>query len=660
MRICVCRALVFFKYPEFVKVTEMEETKNKERKIKILSAVIFAIICIGLTFFLFSGGNLDIIRTVLREDMSKDEVRDTLDNFGIKGYITIGILSMLQVVLTFLPAEPVQVLAGIAYGFLRGGLICLLGVFVGNTVIYILYKNYGQRLTAWFKSNVEFDFDLASKSLKVGAVILILYFLPAIPYGLICFFAASLNFKYPKYILLTVLGSIPSIAIGVGLGHMAIASSWIISVSVFVVLVILLIILNKNKATLFKKLNEYMKKSKSSASAARKPDGLLLDFATLCTKVFLFGKVKIKFKNNVGRLERPCIVLANHGAFLDFAYAGRIIRKERPSFIIARLYTYHKTLGKIIRRAGAFPKSMFSTDLENAKNCIRVIRNNGVLIMMPEARLSTVGKWEGVQEVTYQFIKKTGLPVYTIKLEGNYFAKPKWGDKVRGGSVVYSTLNLLYTKEQIAELSAQEIQAGVESVLKYDEFEWLKTQPDIHYKSKTLAKGLENILVRCPHCGAKYSMITEGMTVKCSECEKSATLNDRYAFVDNTPFENFAEWYDWQRVEMEKEILTNPEFKLEQNVTLKHSSKDGKTMLRVAGTGVCTLDKTGLTYRGERDGESIEKHFPLSVIYRLLFGSGENFEIYEGREIWFFVPDEIRSCVDFYIASEFLKKHYDN
>ena len=35
-------------------------------------------------------------------------------------------------------------------------------------------------------------------------------------------------------------------------------------------------------------------------------------------------------------------------------------------------------------------------------------------------------------------------------------------------------------------------------------------------------------------------------------------------------------------------------------------------------------------------GKEIEKFFPMSQIYRLLFGAGVDFEIYEGKEIWFF------------------------
>jgi hypothetical protein len=52
----------------------------------------------------------------------------------------------------------------------------------------------------------------------------------------------------------------------------------------------------------------------------------------------------------------------------------------------------------------------------------------------------------------------------------------------------------------------------------------------------------------------------------------------------------------------------------------------------------------------------ITKHFPLNDIYRLLFGAGEDFEIYEGKEIYYFIPEEKRSCVDWYIVSGLLKE----
>ena len=118
----------------------MEERKKTGKKIKIWSAVIFAAVFVGLMFFLFSGGNFEIVVNIFREDMSNEEVQNALEGFGFRGYLTIGILSMFQVVLTFVPAEPVQVIAGVTFGFMKGGLVCLAGVFVGNTIIFILYS----------------------------------------------------------------------------------------------------------------------------------------------------------------------------------------------------------------------------------------------------------------------------------------------------------------------------------------------------------------------------------------------------------------------------------------------------------------------------------------------------------------------------------------
>ena len=635
--------------------------KKRIKKRKIFTLIGCVLLFAGLMVFLFSGDNFVILQELFKKDVTKEEVRQSLENLGFKGYFTIGILSMLQVVLTVLPAEPTQVMAGVAFGLWKGGLICLAGVFLGNTIIYVLYKIYGDKLEEYFEKNAEFDFDTARHSPKIVLVVFILYFLPAIPYGLICFFSASLNLKYHKYILLTTLGSIPSILIGVGLGHLAIASSWVLSLCVFAVLVALLIVLYKKKSVVFQKVNNFMKSYEkySSKTVAKKYNPFVLNLAAVGSVFAFDSKLKLSLKNNVGKLERPALVLCNHESFLDFVYAGRLLRKEKPHFISARLYFYHRRLGNLLRSVGCIPKSMFTTDLENAKNCMRVISSGEILAMMPEARLSTVGRFEGIQETTYRFIQRTGLPVYTVTLRGAYFAKPKWGDKLRKGARVEATLNPLFKAGEAKTLSKEELETKIRDVLYYDEFEWLKNYPEDTYKSKTLAVGLENILTLCPECKKRYTMQTDGLTVSCSECGFTRTLNNRYAFTNSVPFENFAQWYDWQKAEMEAEMRANPNFKLEGLVTLKHASKDGKTLLCEAGKGVCTLDKTGLYYRGEEYGVQIEKHFALSEIYRLLFGAGEDFEIYEGEEIWYFQPDERRSCVDWYIASELLKKIYE-
>ena len=131
-------------------------------------------------------------------------------------------------------------------------------------------------------------------------------------------------------------------------------------------------------------------------------------------------------------------------------------------------------------------------------------------------------------------------------------------------------------------------------------------------------------------------------------------MDDRYSFVEGAPFENFSHWYDWQLSELKREIEGHPEYALTSRVTLRRPSTDGKTMLREAGEGVCTLTREGLTYHGTQDGETFDFSVSLDRIYRLLFGAGENFEVYVGKEIYYFVPEDRRSAVEWYMASMIL------
>jgi hypothetical protein len=131
-------------------------------------------------------------------------------------------------------------------------------------------------------------------------------------------------------------------------------------------------------------------------------------------------------------------------------------------------------------------------------------------------------------------------------------------------------------------------------------------------------------------------------------------MDDRYAFDKDAPFADFAAWHDWQTEILRKEIETNESYRLMSKVKLCRPSKDGRRMLRTAGEGICTLTAEGLTYQGTEDGKDVTLEFPMKQIYRLLFGAGEDFELYAGNEIYYFVPEERRSAVEWYVASTIL------
>ncbi len=627
---------------------------NRSTKIKILVALGFAVVAAALMVFMISGDNFIIFKSLFTHELSDEELRDRLMEFGVRGYFTIAMLSMLQVVCTFVSAEPVQVLAGITFGFWIGSACCLVGVALGNSIIYLLYKTYGNKIREYFVNNLHFDIDRAARSKRMIFIVFLLYFLPSIPYGMICFFASSVGMRFRRYITVTTLGSIPSICMGVALGHISLMSDWRVTVGVFVILMIILCLMTWKRHYLFAKLNEFAASTEYSSKTTVGESKKLWVYPLyrLVALYFSLKGIKLVSKNKLTeKLESPSIVLCNHGSFIDFYYAESLLLDVLPSFIVARLYFYDKRLGYLLRKVGAFPKSMFQADLESTKNCLRVLKSGRVLAMMPEARLSTVGRFEDIQDRTYSFLKKADVPVYTVKINGDYLADPKWGKGFRRGALVEAELDILFTRDELRASSLEEIQAKTENRLRYDEMEWLETKPELHYRSKRMAEGLENILSRCPICNSKYTVTTERRSVSCEKCGHLTDIDDRYRFSPDFKFSTFVDWYDWQFSLLEKEILENESYALKTSVELRLPSKDGGALTRHAGVGVCKLDRSGLKYVGTRDGNDWEISFPLEKIYRVLFGAGQNFEVYNDNEILFFVPRELRMAVDWYMAS---------
>lgn len=400
----------------------------------------------------------------------------------------------------------------------------------------------------------------------------------------------------------------------------------------------------------------------TSKTKVREPSRLLNAFILAGLKLWLGRRIKYKMIRNVDKLERPSIVLCNHGSFIDFAYFALSLGMVKPHVVATRQYFYGKKLGRFLKRLGCIPKSLFTNDVESIKNCLQVLKNNGILVICPEARLSTAGDFEDIQPGTMGFLRKMGAnaTIYTIKFGGDYLAMPKWarrGNKryIRKGSLVEAELNQLFAKGESMQVTPDEFERKVLSALDYNNFEWLKQHPELRYPQGNLAEGLENLLYRCPKCNSEFTLTSSENTLSCSHCGFSNTMDDRYVFTaKESKFSNLQQWYYWQKDVLKNQIDVDPDFELRDTVTLFHSSKDGRKQLREAGKGECVFNKFGLTYTGTDSGEEITKFFPINSIYRLMFGAGADFEIYEGDEFWYFVPPDGRTCVKWYVASTIL------
>ena len=98
-----------------------------------------------------------------------------------------------------------------------------------------------------------------------------------------------------------------------------------------------------------------------------------------------------------------------------------------------------------------------------------------------------------------------GAQVVNVKINGNYLTRPKWGGGRLYPARVEATAELLYTAEQVKQLSADELAEGIIAAMQFDDYAWAR-EKGVQTRRTRLIEGLENVLTICPVCGKKACM----------------------------------------------------------------------------------------------------------------------------------------------------------
>ena len=121
-------------------------------------------------------------------------------------------INALQVLLAFLPGEPVELASGYAFGFLEGTLLCLVASAVASTAIFAAVRAWGWRMVGLFfdRSHLE-RFGWLNNVRKLELVMLIVFLIPGTPKDFLTYFAGLTRMRYLPVLAITTLGRIPSI-----------------------------------------------------------------------------------------------------------------------------------------------------------------------------------------------------------------------------------------------------------------------------------------------------------------------------------------------------------------------------------------------------------------------------------------------------------------
>lgn len=621
--------------------------KKKFQKIFMIS---IAIITIGLLVYFFK----DIMLKLLKYEKENNEaaINALLKDKGLIGALIVVIVQALQMIVVFISAEFVQIAASISYPWYITLLLCDLGVFIGATAIYFLVNLFKFDTGFMSKSSNRIE-DIArrkKKSKGIQSFMYILFFMPVIPFGAICYYGSSTKMSYRRYIWTCVTGVIPSIFISMLMGT---ALREFISHDISIWLLVLIVIVGM---LLLLGLFTFVIRKLYFVSGKGTPDSIYYSILLRVFALIVKPKAITTYdKKNLQEIEGPYLLLSNHGSAHDVYYLSTLAYPSKLSFILNKYYFKNKVARGIFKRMGVIPKKLFYPDIETIKKTMQSIKKGYPVLMCPEGRLSIDGTNYGINKETGKLVKSLKVPVVIARINGGYLVNPKWRKKRIKGPV-HTSVEYIITKEEIERLSVDEINNIIEKNLSYNDFDFAK-EKGVIYKSKKKAEGLESVLYYCPHCKKEYKISTKGNTIKCDACGFSVEVQDDYSFSHNDyNIQNVHDWYsvieDYERKNIEKGINMNCE------VTVKRFNFDKHT--EEIGEGICSLTNEMFTFKGKVNSD-ISFEIPVKQLKALAFSTNEEFECYYNEELYYFYPNENKKqCTKWALIVDELNKEVND
>lgn len=121
-------------------------------------------------------------------------------------------INIVQVLLAFLPGEPVELASGYAFGFWEGTALCLVASGLATSAIYWATRRWGWKLVGLFFDRSLFDRFFWLKSAKrLELIMLIVFLIPGTPKDFLTYFAGLTNMRFLPVVLIATFGRIPSI-----------------------------------------------------------------------------------------------------------------------------------------------------------------------------------------------------------------------------------------------------------------------------------------------------------------------------------------------------------------------------------------------------------------------------------------------------------------
>ncbi len=158
-----------------------------------------------------------------------------IDSYGKGGRIIFVLVRALQTVVKIIPAEPLEIGSGYAFGVWGGLFYCMMGTEIGSFVIVAITKLFGMKAVKLFVSEEKINsLDFIKNKEKLTLSLFIIYLIPGTPKDVITYLMGVTDYSIWKFLLVTGIARIPSIITSTVSGAALGEKNYLLSASVFI------------------------------------------------------------------------------------------------------------------------------------------------------------------------------------------------------------------------------------------------------------------------------------------------------------------------------------------------------------------------------------------------------------------------------------------
>jgi uncharacterized membrane protein YdjX (TVP38/TMEM64 family) len=190
-------------------------SSDKKKVIAILKLILLIMIIVGIPAFLYLRFGSDIF--------SKDTTGRVIDYLKQNRHISfllIIVLQIIQVVVCFLPGQPIQFAASYMFGVGRGLLLSIIGAVIGTVISFYISKALGSdAMHLIFGEEKVKEYQRKLNSGRGLLLAFLIYLIPGIPKDLVSYAAGISEMRFRPFLLAATVGRSPAMLGSLLFGH---------------------------------------------------------------------------------------------------------------------------------------------------------------------------------------------------------------------------------------------------------------------------------------------------------------------------------------------------------------------------------------------------------------------------------------------------------